>query len=950
MSKYQVTGYNYYMSWGIGICLGPVDELLTVFRNEDIVWSGNLVRPVSGGQETISIPGMGTMIFFFGTDDQVADSTVGTIIGDATLNTPYRGLCWAYFKDCFIGTYNRMPTMRFIVRKTPTQTFSANNRIGDYNYNPAHSLWYILNTMAGLPTTWLDETGFAALASTLSTEIRGISICFAEQKTALDYVGSVNTHIDGLLRYGGDGKFHPKLLRYDYTAASLPLIDEDVYMESPTFERGSWIDTQNELKIQYSEITKTDNVWYINGSRWGGSVVTVGTGDYDFDNITDALTDLAGESALLLIYDGDYSDEDIYPTQNGQALYVRGMGTSYSDVIVRRAAQSTYTSCIMILEWVTIKAASGNGCIEPNVSGCSFHVNKCALIPLPFGFLVFTNQQPITPTLLKFTYCLLDPGLYDWDFYAWNDNLSVATTYMSRVWRTCGPIYCGWSLYGCVGSFAQDDTSYTFKEADAPDGYGPDEGSFIISAVAMSRGGVDIKQSTASPIGLDIGNKNIQNRIVSRTLQLPLFTTNACAVWAGRQILLKLSYPFANVGFKATREAFLYEVGDNFLFSCLTYGITNMVCRVVRITEEGPESEEINIEAVEDWFSGANLVTEYEVPTFYNLLPEQYIVLPLQNQRIIEAPYALISSEINLIPLASRRLAGDLGYNIYMSVDGGVSYNSLGVAGAFQPFGLLTYAYPENTFSIDDTVGITIDFEQDQTLVETVPWADVFAGTKNLALLGDEIISFQSVTPITATQYKLEGIIRGRYDTVREDHPAGEEFYVLQSNELTLLTNPEIISGATRKFKFVPFNAREEGEIVDATVITLAIAGRMYTPYKPTNFLANGGDFNARYSGDIVLTWNARYRGKGAGLGIPGVVLAESDYEGYFSVDVYIDAVLHRQVTDIDALTWTYTAAMNASDTGGDLAPSVTFRLFNFRLENGVTFTSPYSEVTCKKS
>jgi hypothetical protein len=44
------------------------------------------------------------------------------------------------------------------------------------------------------------------------------------------------------LRYGTDGKFHPKL------------IDEDVMLDEPSFDRRSWIDTLNEMKVQYSEL------------------------------------------------------------------------------------------------------------------------------------------------------------------------------------------------------------------------------------------------------------------------------------------------------------------------------------------------------------------------------------------------------------------------------------------------------------------------------------------------------------------------------------------------------------------------------------------------------------------------------------------------------------------------------------------------------------------------
>lgn len=252
-STTQVTGYQYYMSWAIGLCVGPTDELLSVFRNEDLVWSGNLLRPESGGQETIVIPDMGSMTFYFGTDDQAANAAVGALIDEVTFNTPYRGLCWAFFNDCYIGDYNRMPTMRFVLRKTPAKTFSPYHLLQELDYNPAHALWYILHDMVGLSETWLDEDDFEDVAATLAGEGRGVSICFSTQQSAMDYLESINGHIDGILRYGGDGKFHPKLIRDD-APEELPLIDESVVLDDPAFSRKSWIDTLNEVKVQYTEI------------------------------------------------------------------------------------------------------------------------------------------------------------------------------------------------------------------------------------------------------------------------------------------------------------------------------------------------------------------------------------------------------------------------------------------------------------------------------------------------------------------------------------------------------------------------------------------------------------------------------------------------------------------------------------------------------------------------
>ena len=113
--------------------------------------------------------------------------------------------------------------------------------------------------------------------------------------------------------------------------------------------------------------------------------------------------------------------------------------------------------------------------------------------------------------------------------------------------------------------------------------------------------------------------------------------------------------------------------------------------------------------------------------------------------------------------------------------------------------------------------------------------------------------------------------------------------------------------------------------------------------------MANDGAFAARYDADIVLTWSPRYRGKGAGIGIPGEVLATDDWEGLFKIEVWVGGVKVRTQDSINAETWTYTQAMNISDNGS-LADSVTFKLSNHRDEGGFSYESSQATVVCQKN
>jgi hypothetical protein len=266
----RVIGHTHYMTWCLGICTGPVTTLLTVLKNEqDVVWEGELNCPVTGGEETITLEGMGSCTFYFGTSDQAANSTLGGLISDSTLNTPYRNFCWAFLDDCIIGDYPRTPTLSFVVRNQPEYDFSSSNIIQEYDYNPIHAQWHILHTIAGLPVALLNSSAFASAAFTIANEYRGISMQLSTPGEVTSFIQTINSHIDSILKFNSDGTFYPILIRDDYDVDSVVSVDESVLLEEPTFSRNSWIDTVNEVRVQYSEIINVTREEVLSGILYG---------------------------------------------------------------------------------------------------------------------------------------------------------------------------------------------------------------------------------------------------------------------------------------------------------------------------------------------------------------------------------------------------------------------------------------------------------------------------------------------------------------------------------------------------------------------------------------------------------------------------------------------------------------------------------------------------------
>lgn len=93
----------------------------------------------------------------------------------------------------------------------------------------------------------------------------------------------------------------------------------------------------------------------------------------------------------------------------------------------------------------------------------------------------------------------------------------------------------------------------------------------------------------------------------------------------------------------------------------------------------------------------------------------------------------------------------------------------------FAPYGTLQEEYPADTYSIDDDVGVLFQHHastQDRTYFENLSRAGLF-NNRRLALIDDELITFQTVTDEGGGNFRLEGVIRGLLWTERALHANG---------------------------------------------------------------------------------------------------------------------------------------------------------------------------------
>ena len=447
----------------------------------------------------------------------------------------------------------------------------------------------------------------------------------------------------------------------------------------------------------------------------------------------------------------------------------------------------------------------------------------------------------------------------------------------------------------------------------------------------------------------DPGNIDILGRESSKTEQFGLFCTIQNVSWAADRVLKRGSFPLASISFQANRSVFKYQPGDLFILNYEPYNISNMVFRLIKKSEDSIESEKINIIAVEDIDYISENISQ-NINSITDIDSKTNVVEDLVHVEAMEAPYILSGDEIKLVTFAAKEKGNEKGYSVYYSTDN-ITYSNLGSFSNYSLHGTLSSDYTGDTFEIDDLEGIYVDFgNQNVSLIETCERTDMIAARKNLAILNDELITFQSIIPVSGTIYKLLGIYRGRWDTEKIDHLIGEDFYWLGSRDrFKIFTDTTFVPVNTRYVKIVPYNDNYAGSESEATVIEVSVSGRALKPYIPISFAANGKFRNAFYSTDIILTWKGRLRNKGAGSGDADTILDEvPTWEGQFELEVWVSEVLVRTITGIDFLTFNYDQETNISDNG-TLPSSVTFKLKNYRVVDEIKYSSSQIEIIVTK-
>lgn len=204
----------------------------------------------------------GNVQYYPGTFTQAQDTHVQTVLGDTNIPA-YRGTAHLVMVNNNIGEQPSLRQMEFLMgRITNTLGLSTGGTATLANtddISPAEALYLMMtDSWSGLdtPAAKVNKASLQAIGATLIAEDHGMSCVVSSPRQGKDVMREVLRQIDGVLAENQDGEVVAKLIRDDYTPASLTVYDEDDILAIPSYSRTSWRDVVSEVKVKFSDREK----------------------------------------------------------------------------------------------------------------------------------------------------------------------------------------------------------------------------------------------------------------------------------------------------------------------------------------------------------------------------------------------------------------------------------------------------------------------------------------------------------------------------------------------------------------------------------------------------------------------------------------------------------------------------------------------------------------------
>lgn len=382
-------------------------------------------------------------------------------------------------------------------------------------------------------------------------------------------------------------------------------------------------------------------------------------------------------------------------------------------------------------------------------------------------------------------------------------------------------------------------------------------------------------------------------------------TNAAAAQKVAARVLKGVSYPFAQVRLVVNRQGWALRPGDVFRLTWPPLGITDMVCRVTRPQTGELRDGRIRLEAVEDAF--AVTWTGYSAPGGTQWQDPLAAPQALAAQRLLEAPYSLAEGpNRRVVTLGVRAVGHALGYQVWSDPAGGTAYAFTNSVPALTPSGTLVSPLSPTATSF------VLQNPVDCASLDSITAADLALG-RNVLLVDEELIGWQTATDNGDGTWTIGGLVRGEPDTTPKTHFAGARVWFL--TEGAGLTSPDdYVADLTVTAKLLPFNGRGTLAIGSASQVSASTSGRTLKPYVPAAVRENGTAYPTNVADALAVSWSHRNR-LGSWEWDDAGVAAGLEAGCTYRVKVYGEGggLVHTE-SGITGTSWTYALATEITE------------------------------------
>lgn len=279
---------------------------------------------------------------------------------------------------------------------------------------------------------------------------------------------------------------------------------------------------------------------------------------------------------------------------------------------------------------------------------------------------------------------------------------------------------------------------------------------------------------------------------------------------------------------------------------------------------------------------------------------------PNSSLYLIDAPLLQGADDQAGVYVAATGLGGWTGASLWRAADG-VNYTQIATLPNMAVAGIATSVLADgSSLYMDNANSVMVQIINGS--LSSCGTADLFNGV-NAALIGNEIVQFQTATLAGAGLYILSGLLRGRRGTenATATHVIGESFVLLTAGSVDFI--PALLNdrGATYQFRALS-KGQSLGDAVDQN-FTYGLG--TLQPFAPVNI---NGTRASGVGSDLTLIWKRRARLNAEWVSYVDVPLDEP--AELYDVEIMNGGAVIRTFSNLPTPTATYTAAQQSADWG----------------------------------